>query len=130
LVTYQWEEAFIALNLVIKPMIDALFLVQLARLAEHAHDDVLAKILLALEDDAKWQREWTQKLVQHCIGAAADNEHVLFLHLTKWKPLCNAALEQLSEYFNQSVATVRTAVRQTCEDLWCESGLSSLHSSV
>jgi toluene monooxygenase system protein E len=63
LVTYDWSEAWVALNLAVKPVLDDALTVGLAARARAAGDPLLAEILGSLREDALWQREWTRSLV-------------------------------------------------------------------
>lgn len=58
LVTYDWGEALVALNGVIKPVFDRLWFEQLSGVAERHSDEVLEKILSSLGDDARWHESW------------------------------------------------------------------------
>lgn len=80
LVTFDWGEAFTALNLVAKPAIDELLVTQLARLAASQGDEILAKLFLSLADDAAWQREWSAALVDHALASDPANRE----HLERW----------------------------------------------
>ena len=59
LVTYDWGEAFVALNLVLKPMIDDLFLKRTSDLALGQDDHLLGQILYSLGEDSDWHRRWS-----------------------------------------------------------------------
>jgi len=75
LVCYEWGEAFVALNLVIKPLFDEFLCSQLAEVAREQRDDVLARMLLSLREDQLWHRAWSGALVRHVLSDAPDNEH-------------------------------------------------------
>jgi toluene monooxygenase system protein E len=64
LVTYDWGAALVALNVCVRPLIDELFLVGLATLAERHGDYADAQLLRSLADDSTWQREWTERLLR------------------------------------------------------------------
>ena len=59
-VTYDWAEAFTALNLCLKPLVDALLTERVAALAARAGDHRLGEILGSLAEDCAWHREWSQ----------------------------------------------------------------------
>lgn len=69
LVTYDWGEALVALNLCLKPVVDELFNVRLSALAGARGDHLDAQWLLSFEDDAIWQRAWTSGLLRLIIDA-------------------------------------------------------------
>jgi toluene monooxygenase system protein E len=58
LVTYDWEAALVALNGVIKPVLDHLWFEHVQGLAERHDDEVLEKILSSLGDDGLWHEAW------------------------------------------------------------------------
>lgn len=77
LVTYGWGEAFAGLNLVLKPLVDELFMGHLGECARAEGDYMLPQILLSLEEDCRWQREWTQTLVRMIVEDTPANLRVL-----------------------------------------------------
>jgi toluene monooxygenase system protein E len=84
LVTYDWGEAFVALNLVLKPMIDELFLKHTSDLALGQEDHLLGQIFYSLNEDCHWHRNWTQALIQTAIEDAATNRDVIQAWIDKW----------------------------------------------
>ncbi len=64
LVTYDWGAALVALNVCVRPLVDELFLIGLATLAERNGDYADAQILRSFADDGTWQREWTERLLR------------------------------------------------------------------
>ncbi|MCI0606604.1 hypothetical protein L0156_26770 [bacterium] len=78
LVTFDWGEAFVALNLVCKPLFDQFLMTGLCRAAEEAKDDGLARIFASLEEDSVWHREWSSSLVQYVLNQNRNCETSLF----------------------------------------------------
>jgi toluene monooxygenase system protein E len=72
LVTYDWGEALIALNGLIKPVFDRLWFEQLVGVAERHHDEVLEKILSSLGDDARWHAAWFIEFSRHAHADPAN----------------------------------------------------------
>jgi toluene monooxygenase system protein E len=101
LVTYEWGEAFVALNLVVKPKIDSLFTTRFARLAASSRDDVLAKTLSSLEEDHRWHREWTSALVQMCIADDASNEARIQSIVERWTPRADDAIARFASIIGE-----------------------------
>jgi toluene monooxygenase system protein E len=64
LVTYDWGESFVGLNLCLKPALDELVTHHLANAARTQGDHPLAQMLGSLREDVLWQREWTHALVE------------------------------------------------------------------
>jgi hypothetical protein len=63
LATYDWGEAFVALDLVLKPRIDAFFGGAFARAAALAGEPLWAEVLASLDQDCGWHREWSDALL-------------------------------------------------------------------
>jgi toluene monooxygenase system protein E len=95
LVTYDWGEAFAALNLVAKPMFDDMFMVQLAQLADREGDDLLNKMLLSLHEDCRWHRAWSAALAHFAVERNPANQRVLAGWIERWTPEAKRALEPL-----------------------------------
>jgi toluene monooxygenase system protein E len=96
LVTYDWAESFTALNLVIKPLFDQLFMVHFSDLALSKGDHLLGQILYSLNEDCQWHREWSQSLVKIAIQDKSANRDVLQRWVNRWSPLGLRALDALS----------------------------------
>ena len=86
LITYDWGEAFVALNLVLKPMIDELFLKHASDLALAKDDHLLGQIFYSLNEDCQWHRQWTQALVQTATEDMASNREIIQAWIDKWYP--------------------------------------------
>lgn len=67
LIAYDWGEAFTALNLVVKPAVDALLDWQLAELASRNDDQYLALLFAELQGGATRSREWSKALVVYAL---------------------------------------------------------------
>ena len=90
LVTYDWGEALVALNLCLKPALDDLFLRQLADRADGAGDHLDAQILRALLEDAAWHRAWTDALLALAFADRAANRQVVARWIDGWTPAVEA----------------------------------------
>ncbi|HVZ89023.1 MAG TPA: hypothetical protein VHG72_18790 [Polyangia bacterium] len=86
LVTYDWGEALIALNVVVKPVVDDLFLQRLAERAEAAGDHVDAQILRALFEDCAWHRAWTEALTAFALRDRPENADPIARWTEAWTP--------------------------------------------
>jgi toluene monooxygenase system protein E len=82
LVTYDFGEAFVALQLVYKPAFDRLFLQEFARLAERSGDTMLAKLFFSLDEDARWQRLYTHEFLELALAETPQNRRPMaeFVH--------------------------------------------------
>jgi hypothetical protein len=63
LATRDWGEAFVALDVVLKPRIDAFFGGSFARAAAAAGEPLWAEVLASLDADCAWHREWSDALL-------------------------------------------------------------------
>jgi toluene monooxygenase system protein E len=106
LVTYDWGESFTALNLVIKPLFDQLFMVRLSELALREGDHLLGQILYSLDEDCQWQRSWSRALVKMAIQDRSANRDVLQQWVNRWSPLGLRAVETLSHSVTADSGTV------------------------
>lgn len=96
LVTYDFGEALVALDLVVKPMFDRLFTVELSKLAEHHGDPRLAQLLFSLSEDLGWHRELSRELVRVAIEARAENRGVIQGTIEVWRPRMQEALSAVA----------------------------------
>ncbi|HKU39015.1 MAG TPA: hypothetical protein VJR89_12730 [Polyangiales bacterium] len=84
LVCYDWDEAFTALTLVLKPLFDEFFGARWAELARSEGDDILARLLLSLSEDQRWHAAWSFELARQIV-AAGEGERMLEL-IERWRP--------------------------------------------
>ena len=91
LTTYDWGEAFAALNLAIKPALDEVFLIHLARAAGQAGDEALANMLLSFHEDCRWQRDWTSALLKTLLAEGEGNAEALDGWCRTWQPVAEEA---------------------------------------
>ena len=84
LVCYDWDQAFVGLNLVVKPVADELFLKSFAELARGHGDELDALIAENLFLDAQRSRRWTIAACRSMVEADAGNAKVLRAALTHW----------------------------------------------
>jgi toluene monooxygenase system protein E len=73
LVTYDWAEALIGLNGVIKPIFDRLWFDQLALLAEMHDDETLEQTLKSMAEDARWHEAWFIQWSQLALSSDPHN---------------------------------------------------------
>jgi toluene monooxygenase system protein E len=73
----DWGESFVGLNLVLKPLVDELFMKHLSDLALERGDYLLGQIFYSLNEDCQWHRQWSQALVRIAIEDNPLNVKVL-----------------------------------------------------
>jgi toluene monooxygenase system protein E len=119
LVTYDWGEALIALDAVVKPAFDALFGGELAQLARTAGDDRLAGLLRSLGDDCAWHRAWSAALIDHAVATRPENAAAIAGWITRWWPPVLAAIDAMVPVIaGERMGTVRAAVVRAVDDHW------------
>lgn len=92
LVTWDWAEAFVALNLVAKPAIDEAVLRKLGESARHNGDMLLGLLNDAQLIDAARHRRWATALVKMALEKPGNAE-VIKGWIAKWEPLADQAIE-------------------------------------
>lgn len=98
LVAYDWGEAFVVTNAVIKPRIDRLVNGELAgTLATANSDPILASVHFSLDEDARWHRGWAASLLRHVVDGTGANAAVVSGWIEKWSPLAAEAVEALAD---------------------------------
>jgi toluene monooxygenase system protein E len=99
LVTYDWGEAFVALNLVLKPMIDEMFLKHTSDLALGQSDHLLGQVFYSLNEDCQWHRQWSAALARTAIEDTPANREVMQAWIDKWYPSALLGIGALSPLF-------------------------------
>jgi toluene monooxygenase system protein E len=98
LATYDWGEAFVVTNVVIKPRFDHLVNEELAgRLAAVNADPILGNIHFSLDEDAAWHRAWTAALLRVAIAETPKNAELVRRWIDAWVPLAAEAVHALAE---------------------------------
>ena len=123
LVTYDFGEAWVALNLVLKPMFDHLFTVELAKFASHSGDPRLGQVLFSLGEDWRWHREVARELVRVAIADRADNHTAIEGWLQHWQPQVRAAFVALLPLFGEFGPAVWKALESDCQSFWSSLGV-------
>ncbi len=105
LVAYDWGEAFVVTNAVIKPRFDRLVNQELAgALATANGDPVLASIHYSLDEDAHWHRSWSAALLQHLASDRPINAELMANWVEEWVPSAVAAVQSMCEILAEAPA--------------------------
>ncbi len=102
LIAYDWGEAFVALNLAVKPAIDEFVNGQLAEFSRQNGDEFLANLLTALRGDSDRSRDWTSALVTYATGRDPAMAGVIDSWADTWRPRVVASLEPLAGFFESA----------------------------
>jgi toluene monooxygenase system protein E len=95
LVTWDWAEAFVALNLCVKPVVDELFMIELPAIARARGDFMLGQIAASLDEDCQWQRQWSAALARVAL-ARDDNRGAAIEWVAAWRPRAERAARALA----------------------------------
>jgi len=96
LVTWDWGEAFAALNLGAKPVLDGFFLGSVAETARARGDYLLGEIFFSLAEDGAWHRAWAQALATLAESADAANRSRLADWTNAWSGAAAEAIAPLA----------------------------------
>ena len=99
LAVQDWGEAFVALNLALKPALDAVVNVQLAELAAQNGDEYLSLLLAEFQLDSQRSRNWTAALVQHAVAQDRAMAEVITGWLATWQPRADNAVQAFAPLF-------------------------------
>jgi toluene monooxygenase system protein E len=112
LVTYDWAESFVGLNLVLKPLIDELFMNCFSALAVHEDDYLLGQIFYSLNEDCKWHREWSESLVRMAIEDSVRNRDTIQGWIKQWYPLAACAVHPFALLLENTLERTSTPLLQ------------------
>jgi toluene monooxygenase system protein E len=117
LTAYDWGESFVGLNLVLKPLMDVLFMKHLSDLALERGDYLLGQIFYSLNEDCQWHRQWSQALVRMAIEDNPLNVGVLQGWVNKWYCLGAPAMETLAAVWDRDMEerSLASVARQVTE---------------
>jgi toluene monooxygenase system protein E len=87
LIAYDWAESFVGLNVVLKPLIDELFMKYVGELALREDDYLLGQIFYSLNQDCQWHRQWSESLVRVTIEDNVRNKDTIQAWINRWYPL-------------------------------------------
>lgn len=97
LVTWDWAEQFVALNLVAKPAVDAALLRSLSTIAQDSGDTLLALLCRAQLIDSDRTVRWSEALLGYALDSTEhgeQNRELVRGWFDKWSPLANTAVAQ------------------------------------
>ena len=99
LVCYDWAESFVGLNLVLKPLVDELFMNHFSDLALREGDYLLGRVFYSLNEDCRWHREWSQALTRMVIEDNSHNTGTIQSWIDKWHPVAARAMQAFAPVF-------------------------------
>ena len=96
-------EIVVALQFVVKPAFDELFMTQFGRLARAAGDDVLDRIFFSLNEDCAWHRAWSRSLVMTAIRDTPESAAAVGRWVARWTPRVDHAVAAFQPIFHQAL---------------------------
>jgi toluene monooxygenase system protein E len=128
LLAFDWHDAFIGTQLVLKPIADRLTLHEFAKAARNQGDELDALIADNLYKDAERSRRWTIACTQFLVKAGEGNRAALLEALARWRKLGEAAIAGgaalLAPHAGATPATIAAAVQQDWAALIGQAGLA------
>jgi toluene monooxygenase system protein E len=117
---YDWGEAFVLLDLLLKPALDSVVNDSLASLAVANGDEFLALMLSEFQRDTARHQAWATALVQYAVEQDPALVDVIRGWMASWEPLVDAAVAGPADLFEAaavplSAADVREAAAQARE---------------
>ena len=97
LVSYDWGEAFTALNLVLAPTLDDVLLTQLGEAAKGSGDDLTWLLSSFLAEDSRRRGRWSRALADYALAQRPSNRDVLAKWIGRWVPLADDAATGLGQ---------------------------------
>ena len=91
LVSYDWGEAFTALNLVLAPTLDDVLLTQVGQVAKSNQDDLTWLLTSFLGEDARRRGRWSRALADLAVAQRPDNRVVFGKWISRWSGLADDA---------------------------------------
>jgi hypothetical protein len=108
LVTFDWDDVFVGLNLVVKPLADELTLRQFAVVARHLSAELDALVADNLFLDAERSRRWTTAFTRFAISDDCANLEHLQKLIAKWRPFGDEIVETGSRFLGSFSAGLRS----------------------
>jgi hypothetical protein len=124
LVTYDWGECLVALNLCIKPLIDELFMTYLSREAEEHDDHLLGQLFSSLDEDCRWHRAWTVALLRMAVEDNLQNRTVIYDWASRWGEIARRAAAGFDFLFQRTPAP-SAALSSFAAQLLADAGLEA-----
>jgi toluene monooxygenase system protein E len=108
LIVYDWAESFVGLNLVLKPLVDELFMKHLSDVALRQDDYLLGQIFYSLNEDCQWHRQWSEFLVRMAIEDNVRNKDMIQGWINQWYPLAARAVHTFASLLEDSLEQIKT----------------------
>jgi hypothetical protein len=128
LVEFDWDRSFVVGQLVLKPVIDLLFLDRLAEQLQGLGGELDARILEDLSIDARRSRRWSAALARHIVSSDGANATVISEVIDEWRPLTLGVIEAgarlLATDEGPTAAEIAAATAKEWEEFIASTGLT------
>jgi len=104
LVSYDWAEAFTALDLVLAPTLDDVLLTQLGQVAKERGDQETWLITSFLAEDSRRRGRWSRALADLATTQRPENRAVLAKWIDRWSALADEAALGLGQILETAAA--------------------------
>jgi toluene monooxygenase system protein E len=102
LVTYDWAESFVAVNLVLRPALDDVLLRRLGETARAQGDDLTWLLLSNLDVDAARCHRWSSALADYAKTERPENAEVIERWTARWRPRAEAAARGIVQVLEEA----------------------------
>ena len=130
LVVFNWHEAFVATNLLVKPALDLLSLQEFGPVAEENGDTLDALIAANLFEDAERSMRWSVALSRFLIEQDEANRQLLQAtakaHASKTRAAMESFATLLGEYSERDGDAIRASAEAGLTKLLDDAGLSGV----
>ena len=109
LVSYDWGEAFTALNLVLGPTLDNVLLTQLGQVARANGDDLTWLLTSFLAADTQRRGRWSRALAEFAVAQRPENRGVLGKWIARWSARADDAAHGLGQFLESLPEQGRSA---------------------
>jgi len=110
----------VGLNLVLKPLVDELFMNYFSGLALREDDYLLGQIFYSLNEDCQWHRQWSQSLIRMTIEDNTHNRDTIQGWINHWYPLASHAVNTFASLFADTMErTEAPPLQRTGEAIDC-----------
>lgn len=102
LVTYDWGEAFTALNLVLLPTVDDVLSRQFGDIARDNDDELTWLVQSFLDSDNQRRNRWSAAVAEFAIGQRPATADAIAKWVDKWSPVADAAAHGIATMLCES----------------------------
>jgi toluene monooxygenase system protein E len=112
LVSYDWAEAFTALDLVLAPTLDDVLLTQLGQVAKRRGDEETWLLTSFLAEDSRRRTRWSRALAGLAVDQRPENRAVLTKWIDRWSVLADEAALSLGQILETAAGVSATDVAE------------------